>query len=463
MKKQDLSISFTTLAEVSSVLGVKFEDRSSIRENQNLELLEEIQKSTTITLEPPFDESHYCLGCLDFLVYEKDSEKKFNFLEFNGTSIGGSSSIPLDYLDLILSETAQRLSSVTDKVPIILIPFFTNRNSCGGVTSKIFHERILFAEYFKTAAQSIFGDAKIAALPDIIAKQEFKTDIPTVIIGHIHDFMKCFTVIDKRLCFFDYPVSLSIQDNVCSKLYKHYECCINKDSFLSLNDIFSFSAHKATAYDWHNRFLDSQESLYDFLEPISFETANSFEELQQKVSKAVQSGEKVVIKPHASGIGRGVEFFINNESEEEIFKMVHNSVNASELYQGFLSWVFPYTITPFINAKTIKKPGHPMDKSKFEVRIMVYRDQNTLKAFPSIVKVSSHKYDELIPNRLALLNNVSISSALNIGIVNDYVLPLCNDETLDIIDLTREDIHKLCDFSTKFIHYVVKNKDKLKE
>lgn len=462
MKKTDLNLSLSTLIEVSPILGLFFDNRSRIRADQKEEIYSRIQEKTTLTLKNPEQKELYYFGCLDFLVYEKNGEKKFNFLEFNGTSIGGLLSTPLDIYEKMLLELGEATKYIKDPVPVIMIPFFTTLKETGAPVSKIFHERIVIAEYIKQALIKQHGAAQIVALPELLKLNYFKPRIPTIVIGHIKHFMPVLNCIHDRLCLFQQPISLSIQDNVCSKLFRFYKDSIKPDSFIAINPTYIFAANKGTAYNMFNEFI--KDNYYPSLNvPIDYVNAYSREELINIVLDSLKKGKKLVIKPHASGIGKGVDFFFNNEPEEETIKKIDNSLKLSEIYQGEQSWIFPYTVCEFINSCVIKNEDSPMYKHKFEVRIVVYREEDKLKALPSIAKVSSKKYDETFVDRLMLLNNVSVSTATDIGLVDNFVLPLNNYTVLDTIDLSMDHLEELSKFSVNFIQYVIDNIDSLKD
>lgn len=462
MEKTDLNISFSTLIEVSPALGLNFDNRSRIRIAQDDSLLATIQDKTTTKLKNSNQKKDYYVGCLDFLVYELNGQKKFSFLEFNGTSTGGLSSLPLDKLEIILKELSDVSKYTNDPVPVIMVPYFTTRTEYGAPTSKIFHERVLISEYLKQGLQRNYGAGKIVALPDLLKIKSFNPTCPTIVLGHIKDFMTIFKCIDGRLCIFDQPISISIQDNVCSKLFRHFKDSISLDSFIGVNPIYVFAANKGKAYSMFNDFI--KEHQYPNIDtPISFTNAYNRDELVSVVLEKLKNGQKVVIKPHASGVGKGVDFFVNQESEADIIRKIDNSVKISEIYQGEQSWVFPYVVCDFVDACLINKKDHPMYKHKFEVRIVVYRENDQLKAFPSIAKVSSKPYDETINDRMMLLNNVSVSTSMNIGLVDMFVLPLTNMETLNTLDLTPDYLEELSSFSINFIQNVIDNIENLRE
>ena len=87
--------------------------------------------------------------------------------------------------------------------------------------------------------------------------------------------------------------------------------------------------------------------------------------------------------------------------------------------------------------------------------MIVYREKRTLKAFPSIVKISSEAYRAERPDHLSLINNITASAVAKKTDGIDYMLPLANRDTLALLDLRLEHLKELCGFCTHFIRHVL--------
>src|SRR5205807_1220312 len=120
---------------------------------------------------------------------------------------------------------------------------------------------------------------------------------------------------------------------------------------------------------------------------------------------------QVVIKPQGTGLGHGLEFFLDpEESPDDVIGKIDHSIRVTEHYYAAVGGAFPYTLCEFVDAAVISRPGHPLEGHKFELRVVVYRDGPSLVAVPSIAKVSSHGYDADKPTRLSLINNITASA-----------------------------------------------------
>lgn len=458
MEKNDLKISLSTILELSTLMGLTFYDNTRICEAQQENIYKELQEQTNIDLYNSEQKKYYAFGCLDFLVYEEGGEKKYSFIEFNGTSVGGLTRLPLNILDTLLYELSEMCIYTNDKIPVLIIPYWVKTTDYGAPIYKAFHERILKAEYLKRGLQKNYGDGIILPLSQIIEAKTFKPDIPTVVMGHINDFIKVFQCIDDRLCIYDQPISLSILDYTCSKIYRRYCERIKPDSFLPVNAIYTFGADKGIQYASFNEFIKTQQ-FTGFDVPIKYELAHSRDELIASVLRKINQGEKVLIKPYATGTGTGIEFFTKQEPEKDIIDRIDNSINIVKAFQGDELWMYPYTICEFINACTVSDPEHSKYKHKYELRVFVYRQNNTLKAFPCYAKIASKAYDESISDRLMLLNTVSVSSTLNVGTVDDFALALCNVKNLHALGLTTENLCEVSAFAVNFIRCIIDNVD----
>lgn len=457
----DLYVSFSTILELSPILGLNLIEFKNIRDAQDQNMLEEIIEETTIMIENSSKLDDYYFGCLDYLVYEENNKKYYSFLEFNGTTSVLFSTIPLKTLDKMLMGLSECVQNIKDSVPVVMIPISTVPNKHGFIISKFYHERMLIAEYLKRGLQKYFGRGKIVNLKDLLRQNSFNPSEPTIVMGHINEFSQIFKCIDERLCIFEQPISLSIQDRTCHKIFTEYQGKIKEDAFIVVNGIYSFGGNKAQAYYMHNSFIENNY-FKGFDKPICFEIANTKEELITKVIQKVRDGKQIVIKPCALGSGKGLCFFLNNESTDEIVEKIESSIKSSEGIQSN-NWIYPYTICDFVDAAVIDNHEHPRKGHKFELRIFVYRENNKLKAVPSLVKIAPRIYNQAELDSLMLLNNVSVSSAQNLGTVDDFTMPLNNNETLKTIKLTVDDLKDISAFSVNLIKYVIDNSEILKD
>lgn len=78
-----------------------------------------------------------------------------------------------------------------------------------------------------------------------------------------------------------------------------------------------------------------------------------------------------------------------------------------------------------------------------------------LKAFPSIVKISSERFDANAPSRLSLLNNITASSQAKDRPGLDFMLPLAYRQTWELLELRGEELLELCAAVTGFTRYIL--------
>jgi len=164
----------------------------------------------------------------------------------------------------------------------------------------------------------------------------------------------------------------------------------------------------------------------------------------------------VVIKPQGTGLGHGLEFFLDpDEPVESIVGKVDHSIRVTEHYYGLVGGAFPYTVCEFADTCTVDRPGHELHGHKYEVRVVVYRDGSRLRAFPSIAKVSSHGYDADRPAKLSLLNNITMSAEAKKREGTDFMLPLSNRETLGLLGIDPDVLAELCGYCAGYIGHTL--------
>src|SRR5262249_5552627 len=157
-----------------------------------------------------------------------------------------------------------------------------------------------------------------------------------------------------------------------------------------------------------------------------------------------------------TGLGHGLEFFLDpDEAADDVVGKVDHSLRLTEHYYGLVGGALPYTLCEFVNTSTIPREGHHLYGHKFEVRVVVYRDGLTLKAMPSITKISSQGYDADQPSRLSLINNISTSAEAKQREGTDFMLPLCNAQTLALLGIEPGQMGALCAYCTGYVRHIL--------
>lgn len=167
-------------------------------------------------------------------------------------------------------------------------------------------------------------------------------------------------------------------------------------------------------------------------------------------------GRQVVIKPHGTGLGHGIEFFLDlHEPIEKIMARIDRSLALTEEYYGLAGGAFPYTVCEYVGACRVRSKGHPLAGHRYELRVVVYRHGMTLRAFPSIAKIARERDDHSGRVRRALINNITACGDTSKVRGVDYMLPLCSERTLELLDLSLDEIESLCSVATEYVRYVL--------
>jgi hypothetical protein len=81
---------------------------------------------------------------------------------------------------------------------------------------------------------------------------------------------------------------------------------------------------------------------------------------------------------------------------------------------------------------------------KYELRVVVYRDGDELRAYPSVVKVNRQAFDPKHPTRESLLNNITTSANETSSSGLNFILPLCSKDTLDTLGISELELQVGC-------------------
>lgn len=456
MNFEHLSLSVASLIEVSSMLGIHLEDFAKVRNAQDEDFVSVIQEKSSYKLDHPDQKRHFYVSALDFVLDEGELGKKFNFIECNGSGFTGISNISISHLQKILHELESVAFYVEDKIPVVIIPCSGTREIKSSGRPSMVYEKLLFAQSIKNGLKERYGSAKMYNLYDLIDRESIQFDQPTVIIGYLMDLMNYLTCIDGKIHLLGQPVSGATHDRFCDNVVNTFVETIDIESFYSINNLFHFTSDKGNAYRLYNDFMVSKSAPFKmFKESINYERVFSRDELISTVSqKYFTERQKIVIKPHGAALGRGIEFFVtHNETQEDVIRKIDESIQATNRFCGVSGWAFPYTIVDFVDCSMIPLKEYPLCGHKFEMRVIVYREGDILKPFPSIVKISSRKYDPQTPDRLMLLNNVAAASGVTKIESTNYMLPLSNRETLNVIGISEEQLFELASFATNYVGY----------
>ena len=244
-------------------------------------------------------------------------------------------------------------------------------------------------------------------------------------------------------------------------------------TFLASNVSYVPAASKSDAYAFANEYNARPEIAAKFphcSRPIVNQTAHSIEELHEKVLALLEQGIRVIIKPRGTGHCDGVRAFDIPELAdpakilEEIRESLHE-VDGKYAERGGL----PYTVSEYLSARRINKPGHPMHTMKYELRLPVLADvtdpeKRFLKAtHGGVIKIdASSKLKEGESGNFSKRFAGVSAQVLETGLpAEHFMLPLSDPETLELLDLTEEDVQPLLQWAVGYVEHVLTNIDRV--
>ncbi len=461
-----LTVSLDTLVAVAPMLGQAQEDRSSIRDAQDPVLLERLWAEASTPMPHDAAEGHdFFVAPLDILVSrDADGAPRFQLAELNGTGIGGLTNMTLPAVRAILDAMAEIPDALPHSddghPPLVVIASSGRENRKAPRVNKLYYEKILYADAIARGFQMIHGEStQILGIDQIVKAGEFHPDRPTIVLGHFRDLAEATSCDrDGRLRMFDAPVSATINDRFCLNLAKRYGHRIDPDRWFTANRDYLAGADKGTAYRANNRFFDHVEP-DDFPHidtHIPFEHAETRDELVATVLRWLRDGRRPVIKPQGTGLGDGIEFFLDpHEPADAIAHRIDESLAHVDDRYDFQGSGLPYTVCPFLDIACVPDPTHPLFQHKFEIRLVVYRDGPLLRPFPSVAKVSAQRFNPQACQRGMLINNITASSQQSGAPGREFALPLTNQTTLETLGIDQDTLGELCRYGTQLVASVL--------
>ncbi len=457
MRDNRLQVSLDTLIAASLLLGHELEDRSSISASQDAELTRRLAHRSGRPLRSFRQRDLFCVAPLDILVSQRQQQKQFHLLEMNGTGIGGLTNLPDSTVTTILDSLAETAQSFDSPHGVVLIAVSGKESGSAPRRNRLMHEKLLFVEAIRAGLNQTFGGSDACNLDQLrAASGGQRITRPTVVLGYIKDFLNEVTLDEYGgLWLYGRPVMGAVNDRFCSNLLQRCDGQIDLTQFQTLNRCFAAGSDKGIAYALMNEFVQghSHPALPD---QVRYTHANCRASLIETVLSWLAQDRQVVIKPHGTGLGHGIEFFFSrDESIEAIVERIDRSLAETEEYYDVSGGALPYTVCEYVDACELQSPEHPLDRHKYELRVVVYRDGDMLRALPSIAKIARERSSDSSFVRRALINNITASSDTTKVQGTDYMLPLCNRRTLRMLGLTVEDMSELCNLATGYVAHVL--------
>lgn len=458
MSPSALFISVDTLIAVAPMLGFSLEDRSRIREEQELDLVTRFMETSSRTLSNHSQRALFVVAPLDVLIVHAPSGgKRFHIIETNGTGIGGLTNLPLPLVTRILESIREAARTLVEPDALVLVASSGIESHKNPRRNHTIHEKILYVEALKTGFADGGKDAQVFCMNRLMEEPaSIRNGKPSIVLGYIKEFLNHLEVNrEGRLCLFNRPVTLALNDRFCLNIVTRLSGCFDLGRLATLNRSFATGADKGLAYGLLNEYAAQAQQPHCSAH-IDYKHVHNRFQMIESVTDWLRQGKKCVIKPQGTGLGHGLEFFLDpDEPLSEIVGKVDHSIRVTEQYYGLVGGAFPYTVCEFADTCTVACPDHPLHGHKYEVRVVVYRDGITLRAVPSIAKISSQGYDADRPAKLSLINNISLSAEAKRREGTDFMLPLSNRETLDLLEIDPNVLAEVCSYCTGFIGHIL--------
>jgi len=450
-------INFETLVATAPMLGHRLEDRSHIRQAQDSELLELWQAASSIPLGSARQQADFVVAPLDVMVSRNQGRPEFHILELNGTGIGGVSNMPAVAVSGLVNSLKQVAQGCAMPDSVLLLPVSGKESQQSPRLNKLMHEKLIFAEALAAGLAQAGQQSQIVTMAGLQdGTQHLPTGSATVVLGYMKELMDaCQVDALGRVRLHGKSVVGAVNDRFCLNLLSHHSGKIDLNHFQPINGTYLAGGDKGVAYSLLDEFLVFDPQAH-FPDRVHHAHAHSRQQLIDVVMAWLAMGRRPVIKPHGTGIGHGIEFFMDaRESTATICERIDRSLDLTAEYYGLPGGALPYTICDFIDADVIQAPDHRLDGHKYELRVVVYRDGLSLRACPTIAKVASQRFADDQNCRESLINNITHTSANTNQDGGQFMLPLCNRQMLELLDIQVEEITQLCRTATQYVRFCI--------
>jgi hypothetical protein len=457
MNHSQMNISLEAVIAASPMLGHPLEDRSCVRNQQNPELVRAFQRASVIPLRNEQQKDLFLVAPLDILVEECDGAKRFHIIETNGTGIGGLTNLPDEIIGAILGNLTEIARGFSAPAPLILVGVSGKESSKHPRHNHLLHEKLLYVEAIKRGLESHDKPVRLLSMARVTEDLSLlQTDQPTVVLGYLKEFLNQLECgADGRLKLNGRPVTAGVNDRFCLNIVSRFGGMVDLNQFATVNRCFATGADKGLAYQFLNEYAQTRPEKH-FPAKILYDRADSRASLIKHVVEWVRKGRRVVIKPQGTGLGHGLEFFLNaEEAIDAIIDKIDHSIRLTEHYYGAVGGAFPYTICEFMDTCKIEASSHVHHGHRYELRVVVYRDGMNLCGVPSIAKVASQGYDADQTRRLSLINNITTSAEAKKRDGTEFMLPLSNQQTLDLLKITHAEMESLCHYCTGYMRHIL--------
>ncbi len=457
MRWNPLHVSMETLIATSSLLGHELENRSSISDAQDECLAERLASESSTRLRDETQCDLFCVAPLDYLVSENAGQKQFHLLELNGTGIGGLTNLTDRVVCEVLESLADSCETCDDADGVVLLAVSGKESESAPRLNRLMHEKLLFVEAIRQGLTRRFGGCSAT---NLIALRSGRANVqsgqPVVVIGYMKELLDELTLADDGTVWLHgRRVMGVVNDRFCRNLLQRFDEQVDLDQLKTFNRCFAAGSDKGVAYGLMNGYMQSRPDSH-LPSEICYAHAHSRLQLIDQVLQWLALGRQVVIKPHGTGLGHGIEFFLDPlESLPSIIQRIDQSLALTAQYYGVTGGALPYTVCDYVDASRLQSTRHPLCGHKYELRVVVYRHGMSLRAFPSIAKIARERDDQGGTVRRAMINNITASGDTNKTHGVDYMLPLCSRTALDLLGLSVDELESMCAISTGYVRHVL--------
>jgi hypothetical protein len=457
MRWNPLQLSLETVVAHSALLGHELEDRGAIGAAQDRRIATRLAFTAATPLRGPSQRDLFCVAPLDILVSESTGRKQFHLLELNGTGIGGLTNLTPRAVCEVLESLAESCATFDDPEGVVLLPISGKESESKPRLNRLVHEKLLFVEAMRQGLARRFGHCETAGLATL--RQQAKTGRrawPTVVMGYMKELLDELRVdYDGSLWLAGRRVMGAVNDRFSANVLARFDGGVDLAQFRTINRTFAAGSDKGIAYSLMNEYTQARAES-SLPAEIRHAHAHNRVQLLEMVLDWLARDRRVVIKPHGTGLGHGIEFFLDPaEPKKSVQARIGRSLALTDEYYGLPGGALPYTVCEYVDACRVQARGYPLDGHKFELRVAVYRHGMSLRAFPSIVKIARERDDHGGRVRRALINNITASGDTSKVHGVDYMLPLCNERTLAMLDLTLDELEALCASATGYVRHVL--------
>ena len=325
---------FETVQAASLMLGHGLENRSRIRWAQDPGIVRQLEQASESSLRDSRYRDSFVVTPLDVLVTRRRGAVEFHVIEMNGTGIGGISNMPESVVSAIAESLSDVASECWEPEGVLLLPVSGKESEDSPRLNRLMHEKLIFAEAMQAGLRRSDDSAQIVTLEGIRrGVQSLQQKSSAVVIGYIKELLEDCEVDEDGLIYLrGRRVLGAVNDRFCLNLLSKWEGRVDTTRFTAINGTYLAGGDKGVAYSLLDEFLVNNPQR-SFPNRVEYTHAFNRADLVSTVVRWLCLGRRPVIKPHGTGIGHGIEFFLHrHESVDSIVRRIDHSLRITEEY-----------------------------------------------------------------------------------------------------------------------------------